>query len=112
MSVHGLIEGRSVDELAHSPASMRALDRLRVIVRHVAQPGSPTAQNPALLFELTLRAEALSSSRRFIRCDARAGDELHGWQRCDSIVVEEVLGRLREDGTTVDVIERDAAQAA
>ena len=62
-------------------------------------PQKPLPQNPAVHFQVTVKAENKSPSGEFMRFGA-PGDEILGWMRCDQIWIEEVLG-VSEDGKEV-----------
>lgn len=79
-----------------------------VVICHFVE-GEPVPQNPAVHFQVTVRKESIAPAGRFIRFDGSKGDEIHGWQRMDFIVIDEVLGKLSEDGKTVEVVEREPA---
>ena len=89
------------------------IDGLRVVLHFtnpIGQEGRP--QNPAVLFEVTLRAENIAPAGRLIKFESNKGDEYHGWVRMDWLAIEEVLGMVAEDGKTVNVLERNNQKIA
>ena len=54
--------------------------------------GKDIPQQPCIYLQVTLRADKVSPSGRFIRFGETQGDELMGWMRRDYIDIIEVLG--------------------
>lgn len=63
------------------------------IVRFEGVPGMEIPQNPCVHLQVTIDWKLVSPGGEFIRFDASRGDEIHGWQRRDRLIVCEVLGR-------------------
>lgn len=83
-------------------------DKLVAVLKF--REGYPVPQNPAVLFQATINADKVSPSGDLIRFGQTAGDEVIGWQRRDLLEVVEVIGRLLEDGKTVEIWSDDDAQ--
>lgn len=68
--------------------------------------GKEIPQNPSVHFQVTIRADKVSPSGRFIRFGETQGDELLGWMRRDYLEIVEVLGNTNiADGTVTPIAE-------
>ena len=83
-------------------------DKLVAILKF--REGFPVPQNPAVLFQVTLDSQKISPSGRLIRFGNHQGDEVVGWQLRECLQVVEVIGRLAEDGKTVEIWRDDDAE--
>ena len=54
-------------------------------------------QSPAVHFTILVDKSQVSASRKFIRFEHGRGSEIHGWQRREAIVIDEVIGRAFEE---------------
>lgn len=75
----------------------RAFDEVH---RSVYNGGHPP-QNPACNLQITLLADKVSRSGKFMRLGETAGDEVVGWTNIDALEVVEILGILQPDSKTV-----------
>lgn len=88
---------------------LRKHERAVAIVHYRAAMGNDIAlyrgghppQNPAVLLQVSLLASKVSNSGLFIRLGDTQGDEIVGWTNIDALDVVEILGVLKNDGTTV-----------
>jgi len=69
--------------------------------------GGGPPHNPAVNLQVTLIADKVSASGKFIRLGETQGDEIMGWVHVDALEVLEVLGEL--DGATVTPIPKQEA---
>lgn len=63
-----------------------------IVIAHFDDALGPVPQNPAVHFQITLQSGRCSPSGDFYAFDGASGDQIHGWQRCDRIMVDDVIG--------------------
>lgn len=72
-------------------------ERIVAIVRF-GPGGFPTdGCRPGEYYQVTIDPRCISPSGRYIRFGGAPGDEIVGWQRCEAMSIEEVLGQWPED---------------
>jgi hypothetical protein len=57
-------------------------------------------------FQVTINPDLVSPGGKYIRFDARAGDEIHGWQRIEAMTVCEVLEEFEDEVKDKPVVMR------
>lgn len=70
-------------------------------------PMTTTAgMRPGEFFQVTINPDMVSPQGDYIRFDARSDDEIHGWQRVESLTVCEILEELPDEVKDKPVVMR------
>lgn len=72
-------------------------ERIVAIVRFGPGGFAQDGMRPGEYYQVTIDPRQISPSGKYIRFGNFPGDEIVGWQRCEAMSIEEVLGSWPED---------------